>query len=155
MKRDCLLQRWLIADTTAMYAEGVANWIRRNRNVEIISIASSKSDLVCSLADNRHELLIIDPRYLQGDSWFTDVNCLRALRDHDCTLPIVVFTAETNPAVLHDLSRIDRVGVVSKSDELQHLLDVCDRVLSGQQGAVSPVIARMKNNFNRSDTGTN
>lgn len=147
MKRDCLLHRCLIADSTAMYAEGLQAYLRNDLSVEIIDIASSKHELIGSMSDNRHDLLIIDPWHYHGESWFTDVNCLYTIRNYDRAMPIIVFTAETDPAILQNMAGIERTGVVSKWDDLQYLFDVWVRVVSGEHGVISPTIARMKNAF--------
>ncbi|WP_368860333.1 hypothetical protein [Caballeronia sp. BR00000012568055] len=128
-----------------MYAEGLQAYLQRDLGVKIIDIASSKLELISSMSDNRHDLLIIDPWYFHGESWFTDLNCLRTIRNYDRAMPIIVFTAETDPAILQNMAGIERMGVVSKWDELRHLLDVCDRVVSGEHGVISPIIARMRN----------
>jgi two-component system, NarL family, captular synthesis response regulator RcsB len=147
MKRDCRLRRWLIADSTAMYAEGLLVYLQNDLGIETIDIASSRQELIGSMSDNRHDLLIIDPYYPHGESWSIDLNCLYDLREHDHDMAIIVFTTETDPTILQNLARIERTGVVSKRDDLSHLLDVCDRVISGERGAASPTIARLRNQF--------
>jgi DNA-binding NarL/FixJ family response regulator len=147
MKRDCWLRRWLIADSTAMYAEGLLVYLQNDLGIESIDIASSKQELIGSMADNRHDLLIIDPYYLHGETWSIDVNCLLDIRKYDRAMAIIVFTAESDPTILQNLARIERTGVVSKGDDLSHLLDVCARVMSGERGAASPTIARLRNQF--------
>jgi DNA-binding NarL/FixJ family response regulator len=147
MKSDCQLRRWLIADSTSMYAEGLLVYLKNDLGIERIDIASSRQELIGSMSDNRHDLLIIDPCYLHGESWFIDLNCLYDIRKYDRAMVIIVFTTETDPTVLQNLAGIERTGVVSKGDDLRCLLDVCNRVLSGEHGAASPTIARIRNEF--------
>ncbi len=53
----------------------------------------------------------------------TELEFLAALRARHASIAMIVFTAETNPHVLHAIAQMPCTGIVSKSDELRDLLD--------------------------------
>jgi DNA-binding NarL/FixJ family response regulator len=143
MKRDLAQQRFLIADKAGMYAAGLESFFGQNPIVGAIEVARSKLELIESMDERPHDLLIIEPWCPRPYSAGTDIEFLRAVRSRYPHQPMVVFTGENSPRILRKIARMERTGVTSKSDDLRDVLAICQRVMLGEPGALSGTIARM------------
>jgi DNA-binding NarL/FixJ family response regulator len=147
MNQDWIEQRLLIADTATMYADFLRLFLRANSRAGYIEIATTKQELIESMDDAQHDLLIIEPSCAHGGFSATDIEFLYAFRTRYPRQPIVVFTREVCPRALRKIARLDRIGVVSKQDELSDVLDVCERVIAGERRTLSWTIVRFLSLF--------
>jgi DNA-binding NarL/FixJ family response regulator len=145
MNRDWIELRVLIADTATMYADSLCMFLSGNARAGFIEVANNKQELIESMDDARHDLLIIEPACVHGDFSATDIEFLYAFRTRYPHQPIVVFTSERSPRALQKIAQLERIGVASKRDDLSDLLGVCERVIAGEKCALSWTIVRILN----------
>jgi two-component system, NarL family, captular synthesis response regulator RcsB len=143
LRPDTPDQCFLIADTASMYASSLRSFFHRNSRAGKIEIATSKLELLESMDEATHDLLIIEPWCAHAGYAGTDLEFLASFRARYPDQAMVVFTGESSPGVLRRIFNIGRIGITSKFDELSEVLNICDSVVNGEHGIISRQISRM------------
>jgi DNA-binding NarL/FixJ family response regulator len=130
--------RLVIADKAYMYAEGLRDFLELQSQIGSIEIASSNEALRDSMRALEPDALIVEPWTVRDDSGHTDLQMLVTMRVLYPRCHIVVFTAETDSFVLRKMAELESVGLSSKADDPEDVLDVLKNVAGGRQGVMSP-----------------
>jgi two-component system, NarL family, response regulator DesR len=133
--------RLLIADKIYMYAEGIRTFLRMKPQIGDIEIVCSNEAINQALHEQQPDALIVEPWSIGGETGHTDLKMLSTLRHLYPRCHIVVFTAESKPSVLRQLAELQSVGLSSKADDPESVLEVLERVVGGGQGVMSPRVA--------------
>jgi DNA-binding NarL/FixJ family response regulator len=141
MRQLSIPLRLVIADKALMYAEGLRDFLRLKTKVESIRIVSSNAALRDSMREHQPDAIIVEPWTVRDDSGYTDLQLLLTLRVLYPHCHIVVFTAETDPSVLRKMAELESVGLSSKADDPEDVLNVLECVVGGRHGVMSPRVA--------------
>jgi DNA-binding NarL/FixJ family response regulator len=141
MRQPSIPLRLVIADKAVMYAEGLRDFLKLKTQIESIRIVSSNEALRDSMHEHEPDGIIVEPWTVRDHSGYTDLQMLVRLRVLYPHCHIVVFTAETDPSVLRKMAELESVGLSSKADDPEDVLNVLESVVGGKHGVMSPRIA--------------
>lgn len=138
MNREPISLRLLIADAPAMhmYIVSLKEYFELSPRVVEIEVARSVSQLRERLDSGSVDLVIFDPSIVRTRTGNMSIRSLAALTAEHPYVRFVAYTMETDVLTLQELTRLG-IGIASKSDELEDLLDTCDRVNRGEHGVLS------------------
>jgi DNA-binding NarL/FixJ family response regulator len=136
-----------IADPCTFTGYGLRTWIEMHTPHRVTAIATSVESL-CTMLDDEHahdacDVVIAD---LFGDDAPAPADRLAPIRHLKSSRPgaaLVLFSAETDLATLMHAQLAGAAGIVSKRDDLDELIRVCDRVRRGERGVFSGKIVTL------------
>ncbi|WP_230939449.1 response regulator transcription factor [Burkholderia diffusa] len=132
----------LIADDHPLVLTGIEAALRSLRSLRIVGAANNSTEIVELLSQKSCDLLITD--FTMPDGKFNDgLTMLTYIRSHHPDLPIVVFTAFDGIALTDKLMKIGVKGIVSKADDIGHLISAIYAARSGSE-YMSPGVSRPK-----------
>ncbi|SAK65415.1 two component LuxR family transcriptional regulator [Caballeronia ptereochthonis] len=134
--------RIVVAERRPVVLSGLQNWFGAHERFHIAACAGNGARLFAELASAEFDLIVLSGG-IEG-SEADDFALLRELRQICPDTPVVVLTDELDATALAAIQRAGASGVVSTLDEARAFERVCDRVLSGAKGIVSPLIAAFR-----------
>lgn len=130
----------LIADDHPLILAGIDATLRSLRQLRIVGSACNSTEIVEFLEKRRCDLLITD--FVMPDGKFNDgITMLTYIRSHYPDLRIIVFTALDSTILTGSLLKLGVKGIVSKIDDLGHLISSIYSVHSGNE-YLSPSVSR-------------
>lgn len=128
----------LIADSTPMIAHGLKAVFSDGSFPGLVAIASCKVDLMDRLQHSQIDVLFLDPAFVQRDLDLGNVDLLYQFRNRFPVVPILLYTAVTNPVVLELLICLERTCIVHKTDDVTDMQRILARLMSGEFSLRSP-----------------
>ncbi|SAK63868.1 two-component system, response regulator [Caballeronia catudaia] len=129
----------VFADDRPVVLYGLQSWFESHERIRVTACVRNTDQLVARLKSARYDLIVLSGG-IEG-SCANDFAPLRALRQAFPDTPVVTFTEATDSRTLTHMQRAGAAGLVSARDEARVFERVCERVLSGAQGAASPRVA--------------
>ncbi|WP_069230178.1 response regulator transcription factor [Burkholderia territorii] len=130
----------LIADDHPLILAGIDATLRSLRQLQIVGSACNSTEIIELLEKRRCDLLITD--FVMPDGKFNDgITMLTYIRSHYPNLPVIVFTALDSIVLTDSLLKLGVRGIVSKVDDLGHLISSIYSVRSGNE-YLSPSVSR-------------
>lgn len=122
--------RIILADDHPTVLSGVRYELGRVPTIEIVGTAASTDDLVALLSRNKCDVLITD--YAMPGGGFVDgLPFLQYLRRTWPDMKVIVLTTIDNPAMLQEMLKSGVDGVLSKLDDIDHLIAATHAVYAG------------------------
>lgn len=130
----------VIADDHPLVLTGIEAALRNLRPLQIVGAACNSTEIVELLAQQRCDLLITD--FSMPNGKFNDgLTMLTYIRSHHPDLPIIVFTALDSVVMTGKLLKLGIKGIVSKVDDIGHLISAIYSVRTGYE-YLSPGVSR-------------
>jgi len=123
--------RLLLADDHPAIIAGVKFAIGKTDGVEIIGTSHSSTDMVAFLDRNPCDVLVTDYA-MPGGSYGDGIPLISFLLRRYPGVRVVVLTMMDNPAVLSAIAATGVQGVLSKSDDLSHIVPAVHAAMQGQ-----------------------
>jgi DNA-binding NarL/FixJ family response regulator len=131
--------RIIVAENRPVVLSGLQNWFGAHDRFHIAACARDRDQLIAALESADFDLIVVSGG-IEG-SGADDFALVRVLRHMRPDAPVVVLTGERDPAALASIQRAGAAGLASMLDEARAFERVCDRVLSGAQNVISPLVA--------------
>lgn len=143
MKQGAVHHRILIADEMPIVAESIRQLLNVGSFRHSAEVATEETQLVSCLEVGIVDLVIMNPAFVQPDLDIGNVQSLVQFRHRFPAVPILFVTTLRDSVILEEIALLNRIGIGSMSDELDDLLRLGTRLLSGAFGSVSPKIDAM------------
>lgn len=122
--------RLVLADDHPALLAGILHELKPLQSLEIIGTASNSTEIVEILARASCDVLITD--YAMPGGQFGDgISFLSFLRRRFPDVNVIVFTMLDNPAITNEMSSLGIKAVLSKSDDVSHLISAIHAVKGG------------------------
>lgn len=133
--------RIVLADNHPALLIGITHELTAHGQISVVGSARNPGELLALLEASPCDVLVTD--YVMPDDHCEDGSrLLERIRRRHPGIGIVVYTMLENPAILASLIRDGICCIVSKADELRHLLAAVDAARMGTHH-FSPVITRL------------
>lgn len=120
----------VLADDHPALLVGIAHKLSSLPYLHVVGTARDSTEIVELLASTPCDLLVTD--YAMPGGQFGDgISLLSFLRRRFPALNIIVFTMLDNPAITQEMSNLGVKAVLSKGDDLNHLVAAIDAVRNG------------------------
>ncbi|WP_175945866.1 response regulator transcription factor [Caballeronia sp. BCC1704] len=142
--------RVVVADEQPVIVLGLQTWFETRERYRVVASATVEEQLLSKLRDADGELVIVGGALGAHTRPAADrFGILRKLRECAPHTPLVALIADSDPLAIRAMQRAGAHGIASTRDELKDLGRVCERVLSGVKGVISPRIAACLENERR------
>lgn len=122
--------RVILADDHPTVLSGVRHELGRVPTIEIVATAACTDDLVALLSGTVCDVLITDYA-MPGGRVVDGLPLLQHLRRNWPDMKIIVLTTIDNPAMLQEMMKSGANGVLSKLDDVDHLIAATHAVYAG------------------------
>lgn len=143
MKQEFARRQILIADPVSMIARALQSLLSDGPLEVSVESAEFRFDMIDRLQSASVDLLILDPQFVQRDVDTGNLDALLEVRRRFPSVPFLLYTSLRDPVILDEMLLMNRIAVVSKTDETADILRLCDELLSGNFGGLSPKIDAM------------
>src|SRR5215469_996940 len=135
--------RLVLCDDNGILCEALAS-ILRARGHSVLAIATSATDSIAAVAENRPDACLLDLRFPDGSG----LDIARAIRRSHPDTKIVVLSCVTDPAVMSEAKKIGVAGFLRKDQKPQMLAGALE-VISAGGVAFDPRSSRQPNGRTR------
>jgi two-component system capsular synthesis response regulator RcsB len=143
MKQEFARRQILVAETAPVIVHALRSLLSEGPLESTVDSVILRFDLIDRLQANSVDLLILDPVCVQRDVDIGNLDCLIELRRRFPCVPILFCTTLRDVIILDEIFCMNRIGICSKSDEMIDIFRLCEQLLSGNFGGVSPKIDAM------------
>lgn len=133
--------RVAVADDHPTLLAGMEHLLTGLSGVSLIGAVTSSTDLVALLTESACDVVVTDFS-MPGGRYGDGLSLLRFLKRRFPATRLIVLTGIENDAVMQGIRDLGAVGVVSKSDDLQHLESAIGMAYAGDS-YVSPRVAQI------------
>lgn len=133
--------RVAVADDHPTLLAGMEHLLTGLSGVSLIGAVTSSTDLVALLTESACDVVVTDFS-MPGGRYGDGLSLLRFLKRRFPATRLIVLTGIENDAVMQGIRDLGAVGVVSKSDDLQHLESAIGMAFAGDS-YVSPRVAQI------------
>lgn len=133
--------RVAVADDHPTLLAGMEHLLTGLNGVSLIGAVTSSTDLVALLTESACDVVVTDFS-MPGGRYGDGLSLLRFLKRRFPATRLIVLTGIENDAVMQGIRDLGAVGVVSKSDDLQHLESAIGMAFAGER-YVSPRVAQI------------
>lgn len=127
----------LVADDHGFIRAGVSAVLRGTR-FSVVAGAASGQETLAAIASNDPDIVLLDIN-MPG---LNGVGTLEALRSQGDNRPVVILTAEISDRQLMAVLRAGANAIISKEGAEDELVDVLEKVHSGQKAVATPFLQR-------------
>ncbi|MBK3787194.1 response regulator transcription factor [Paraburkholderia aspalathi] len=122
--------RLILADDHPAVIAGIRHTLAGISTVDVVGTARNSTELAELLSQVPCDVLITDYA-MPGGEYGDGLALLSFLRRRYPELEIIVFTTIDNPAVVHEIAKLGVKSVLSKVDDMKHLIFAIHTVHSG------------------------
>lgn len=122
--------RVVIADDHPALITGVTHELSRVTSLEIVGTAKNSTEIMDLLSSVPCDILVTDYA-MPGGKFGDGMSLISFLRRRHPSVDIIVFTMLNNPAIVREMSAIGVKAVLSKMDDLRHLVSAIVAVGGG------------------------
>ncbi|RUL66759.1 response regulator transcription factor [Dyella dinghuensis] len=133
--------RVAVADDHPTLLAGMEHLLTGLNGISLIGAVTSSTDLVALLTGSACDVVVTDFS-MPGGRYGDGLSLLRFLKRRFPATRLVVLTGIENDAVMQGIRDLGAVGIVSKSDDLQHLESAIGTAFAGGS-YVSPRVAQI------------
>ncbi|MBV8270717.1 MAG: response regulator transcription factor [Cupriavidus sp.] len=130
--------RTIFAGDRPLVRVGVEHIAESNSAIELVSIQDNVEDFIASLATGRCDVMLIDYAIRSKGALF-GITLLEYLRRTYPKIGIVVLLTHENPVIIRSIHFRNISGIVSKFDEVEHIVKAIHSAYGGGQ-YLSPTI---------------
>lgn len=135
--------RLILSDDHPAVLSGVRHELERAPTIEIVGTAASTDELIALLTRTPCDVLLTDYA-MPGGAFVDGLPLLRYLRRTWPEVKIIVLTTIDNPAVLQEIAKSGVHGVLSKLDDVDHLIAAAHAVYAGATYFSPSVVERTR-----------
>ena len=133
--------RVAVADDHPTLLAGMEHLLAGLSGISLVGTATSSTELVALLSESACDVVVTDFS-MPGGRYGDGLSLLRFLKRRFPATRLVVLTGIENHAVMQGILDVGAIGIVSKSDDLQHLESAIGMAYAGDR-YVSPRVAQI------------
>jgi DNA-binding NarL/FixJ family response regulator len=126
----------IIADDHFVIRDGLKSRFRASQMIEVIGEASTGAEAVALIEELMPDIALVDLRMPDGDG----IDVVTQLAAHGCKVPVIIFSAMSDPFIVDRALRAGVAGYVAKDTSPELLDRAIQQVLAGRR-FIDPEVA--------------